>query len=82
MSDPKKIKIARTAPDALRVLWREKTFLKAKTVKDIKEELAKRGYNFEDGSLMMALKRAKFLTRHGTFGMYSYIQKYPFDKEV
>jgi hypothetical protein len=73
--------IATTAPDALRLLWQEKVFLKPKDVRTIEAELAKRGYNFADKNLMMALKDAKFLTRKGERGNYSYVQKHPFVKE-
>jgi repressor of nif and glnA expression len=72
------MKIARTAPDALKILWKEKGFLKPKDVKMIEGELEKRGYNFNDKNLMMALKSSKFLTRKGEKGNYLYVQKYPY----
>jgi hypothetical protein len=72
------MKIAKTAPDALKILWKDKVFLKPKDVNTIEAELEKRGYNFTDKNLMMALKSAKFLTRKGQVGSYSYVQKYPF----
>ncbi len=75
------IGIARTAPDALAILWREKIFLKPKSVKDIEAELEKRGYNFNDKNLMMALKGAKFLTRKGKKGEFTYVQKHPYIEE-
>ena len=73
--------IATTAPNALRILWREKGFLKPQDVRSIEAELAQRGYNFTDKNLMMALKDAKFLTRKGAKGNYSYVQKHPFVEE-
>ncbi len=75
------MKIAKSAPDALKILWREKVFLKPKNVKTIESELEKRGYNFTDKNLMMALKSAKFLTRKGEPGNYSYVQKHPYTEE-
>ena len=72
------MKIAKTAPDALKILWKEKVFLKIKDVKTIEAELEKRGYNFTDKNLMMALKSSKFLTRKGQAGNYSYAQKHPY----
>ena len=72
------MKIAKSAPDALKILWREKVLLKPKDFKAIETELEKRGYNFTDKNLMMALKSAKFLTRKGQAGNYSYVQKHPF----
>lgn len=75
------MKVARTAPDALKILWKEKVFLKPKNVSTIETELEKRGYNFTDKNLMMALKAVKFLTRRGKPGSYSYVQRYPFVAE-
>ena len=72
------MKIAMTAPAALRILWKEKVFFEAKSVNVIKRELEKHGYNFTDKNLMMALKNAKFLTRRGEKGDYSYVQKHPY----
>ncbi len=72
------LKIAKTAPDALKVLWKEKVLLKPKNVEEVEKELEKRGYNFTDKNLMMALKNAKFLTRKGSNKNYVYIQKHPF----
>ena len=74
--------IATTAPQALRILWKEGVFLNPKDVRAVEAELAKRGYNFSDKNLMMALKDAKFLTRKGTKGNYSYVQKHPFLEEA
>jgi hypothetical protein len=76
------MKIPTTAPEALRLLWKDKILLKAKDVKAIEVELSKRGYNFTDKNLMMALKNAKFLTRKGEKGNYSYVQRYPYIEEV
>lgn len=72
------MQIAKTAPDALKILWKEKVLQKPKDVNAIEAELEKRGYNFTDKNLMMALKSAKFLTRKGQAGNFSYAQKYPF----
>ena len=72
------MKVAKTAPDALKLLWKDKNFLKPKDVNVIEGELEKRGYNFTDKALMMALKNAKFLTRKGNKGNYVYAQKHPF----
>ena len=73
--------IARTAPDSLRLLWKEKSFLKPLELREIEAELEKRGYNFSDKNLMMALKGAKFLTRKGAKGHYRYVQKHPYVEE-
>lgn len=72
------MKTAKTAPDALKILWNEKVFLKPKDVKNIEVELEKRGYNFTDKNLMMALKGASFLTRRGKKGEFTYVQKHPY----
>lgn len=75
----RKSKIAKTATQALTILW-EEGFLRAwKKSGAIEMHLARRGNNFSGPELGMALKRAKHLTRRGKHGSYEYIQKYPFD---
>lgn len=73
--------IVTTAPGALRMLWKENKFLTPKDTKAIEIELEKRGYNFTDKNLMMALKATRFLTRKGRKGEYVYVQKHPYVKE-
>ncbi len=73
--------VAKTAPDALRILWKDSVFQKPLRLKDIEIELGKRGYNFKDKNLMMALKTSRFLTRKGSAGDYSYVQKHPYIEE-
>lgn len=69
--------MAKTAPDALKILWRDKFFLKAKNQKEIEDELHKRGYNFGDAT-RKALESANFLLRQGKRGERKFIQKYNF----
>lgn len=71
------MKIAKTAPDALKILWRDKFFLKAKSQKDVEDELHKKGYNFGDAA-RKALGRANFLQRQGKHGEKKFLQKYNF----
>jgi len=73
--------IVKTAPGALKLLWKEKAFIKPMDVKTIAGELEKRGYNFSDKGLMMALRSAFFLTRKGNRGHYQYVQKHPYTRE-
>ena len=74
-------KIAKTATQALVILW-EEGFLRAwKKKSAIEAHLAQPGNNFSGPELGMALKRAKHLTRKGKQGNYEYIQKHPFDAE-
>ena len=77
----KKSKIAKTATQALAILWEEGFFRAWKKMGGIEEHLAKRGNNFSAPELGMALRRAKHLTRRGKHGGYEYIQKHPFDAE-
>lgn len=77
----KQNKIAKTAPDALKILWQEAYFRTSRNQAVIVSHLAKRGNNFSGPELGMALKRAKHLTRRGKRGHYEYIQKYPFIAE-
>jgi hypothetical protein len=77
----RKPKIAKTATQALTILW-EEGFLSAwKKSGAIEAHLAKRGNHFSAPELGMALKRAKQLTRRGKHRSYEYIQKHPFDAE-
>jgi hypothetical protein len=71
-------RVAKTATEALKVLWEVGLFRNWKKKAPIVEALAKRGNNFSDAELGMALKRARHLTRRGKRGNYEYIQKYPF----
>jgi hypothetical protein len=81
MANRKSKKIAKTATQALTILW-EEGFLRAWTkIGAIEAHLAKRGNHFSGPELGMALMRAKHLTRKGKHGGYEYIQKYPFDAE-
>jgi hypothetical protein len=73
--------VAKTATEALRILWEEGFFRTWKKKGAIEEILVKRGNHFSDPELGMALKRAKHLTRRGKRGSYEYIQKYPFTGE-
>lgn len=77
----KKAPIAKTATEALKVLWEEAFFRTARKWADIEKQLAKRGNNFSVPELGMALKRARHLTRRGKRGSYEYVQKYPFISE-
>jgi hypothetical protein len=70
--------MARTATEALKVLWKHGFFQTWKRKAAIVESLDKKGYHFSDAELGMALMRATHLTRGGKRGSYEYIQKYPF----
>ena len=75
------MKVAKTAPGALRILWKDKIFLQKCDMSNITKQLEQRGYNFTAATLGMALKDAKFLTRKGSSGKFTYIQKYPYIDE-
>lgn len=77
----KRTRIAKSAPEALAILWQEAFFRTKRNQAAIVSYLAKRGNNFSGPELGMALKRAKHLTRRGKRGNYEYIQKYPFAAE-
>jgi hypothetical protein len=74
----RKAQAARTATEALKILWEEGFFRSWKKKASVEQSLAKRGNHFSDAELGMALKRGKHLTRRGKRGGYEYIQKYPF----
>jgi hypothetical protein len=71
-------RVARTATEALKILWEAGFFRSWRGTPPIVETLVKRGNNFSAPELGMALMRAKHLTRRGKRGAYEYIQKYPF----
>ena len=73
--------IARTATNALSILWEEGYFQDWRKRSDIENKIAKRGNNFSGPELGMALKGSWKLTRRGKRGAYEYIQKYPFAAE-
>jgi len=68
---------ARTATEALKILWEEEFFTSWKKKGQIDATLEKKGNHFGVPELGMALKRARHLTRRGKTGNYEYIQKYP-----
>jgi hypothetical protein len=74
----KKARVAKTATEALKILWEEGFFRGWKKNRAVVENLGKKGNHFSDAELGMALMRAKHLTRRGKRGNYEYIQKYPF----
>jgi hypothetical protein len=74
----KKVRVAKTATEALKILWEESFFRGWKKKSAVDENLGKKGNHFSDAELGMALMRAKHLTRRGKRGNYEYIQKYPF----
>jgi len=77
----RKARIAKTATEALKILWEEGFSRAWKKGAAIVSALARRGNNFSAPELGMALKRARHLTRRGKRGNYEYIQKYPFVAE-
>ncbi len=75
------MEIAKTASDALKILWKTGFFLEPKTLSEIKKKLHKNGYNFLLDLLNKALNNANFLTKNGKRGSYTYTQKYPYLEE-
>ncbi len=78
MLGDERMSVGTTTVDALKILWKSKVFFRPRNLAEIKSELQKRGYNFTGEALSMALMRAKFLTRNGEKGDYTFVQKYPF----
>jgi hypothetical protein len=74
-------RIAKTATEALRILWEGNFFAAWKQKDQVVEALARAGNHFSDPELGMALLRANHLTRKGKRGHYLYIQKFPFVNE-
>src|SRR5437899_11715574 len=66
-------------PAVLTLLWQRGSFKRALSIAEIKKALDSTGYSFTDENILMALSRAKFLTRHGKRGSFTWKQKYPFN---
>jgi hypothetical protein len=73
--------VAKTATEALKVLWEDGFFRGWKDKAAIDAALSKKGNHFSVPELGMALKRAKHLTRDGKRHSYKYIQKFPYVEE-
>jgi hypothetical protein len=73
--------VAKTATEALKILWQGTFFRTRKKKAEVESALAKRGNHFSNAELGMALMRAPHLTRRGKRGNYEYIQKYPHSPE-
>jgi repressor of nif and glnA expression len=74
----KSTEIATKPSEAIRLLWKDKVFLKPLSLAEVMQELEKRGYNFTLQAIDMRLKGSKYLTRKGPKGDYKYVQKYPY----
>lgn len=77
---PRDNEVATTAPCALRILWKERFFLKGKSQKEVEERLHVKGYNF-GGATRKALERANFLFPSGKHGDKKFVQKHPYLEE-
>lgn len=72
---------AKTAVEAVSILWEEDFFESPRKLKEISDNLGKRGNNFSTIELSMALKRARYLIRNGRRGAFKYIQKIKAEKK-
>ncbi|MGA2916863.1 MAG: hypothetical protein ABSE89_12635 [Sedimentisphaerales bacterium] len=58
-------------------LYLKKFFQNSRVLSDVEKELNKSGCHYKKNSILMALKRAEYLTKTGKRGDYKFIQKYP-----
>jgi len=58
-------------------LYRRGHFATERTLKDVRGQLQKDGYNFGAPSVLMALRSKDYLQRRGSKGSYRFVQKYP-----
>lgn len=70
-------KTADSAPAAVQILWEEGYFKNRVNRSKVEEYLSRRGNNFPEHNLRMALARAKFLTPCKNGDVIEYIQKRP-----
>ncbi len=75
------MKVAKTSPDALKLLWIEGYFKVAHNQDEVVLELSKKGYNFDYDAMRMALSRVDFLTKKIEDGKRKFIQKYPYHED-
>ncbi|TRZ64628.1 MAG: hypothetical protein D4Q79_01180 [Spirochaetia bacterium] len=76
-------KTADSAPMALQILWEEGYFKNWIDRSKVEAHLSKRGNNFPEHNLRMALARANFLTPRKNGNIIEYIQKKPpISKEI
>lgn len=78
--DLKKVKKGKIKPSKVieeELYRKEKYFQNHKCLLDVEKELNKKGYHFKKGSILMALKGAKYLLKTGGKGSYKFVQKYP-----
>ena|ERR1017187_3682735 len=75
--EPKSGKVK--CPEAVRGLWQRGKFKSSSAFAMIKDELSQSGFNFPDNTLMMALSSARYLTRRGSKGSYTWSQRHPYN---
>ena len=62
---------------ALKKLYYEHFFKTEKNIAEVMKKLSDEGINFSIQLISMALYRAKYLTKKGSVGSYTYVQKQP-----
>lgn len=71
---------ATTCRELIETMWKEGWFSEPKSLSDVWEEMARRGYNYEKSAVAHALAdlvREGVLTRRGRPRSYVYVQKTP-----
>jgi hypothetical protein len=68
-----------TCSSAVERLWKKEKFKQALSFQQVKAAFEEVGCDFPTNTIIMALQRAAFLTRHGGRGSYTWRQKYPFN---
>ena len=69
--------VAKTCPEALKLLWEEGVFKTPQPLAVVIKELSTRRYNFTKQAVSMALPSIDFLTKQGNPGNYTFVEKYP-----
>jgi len=63
--------------DVVKELYFQNHFENERTLNEVEKKFKSKKYNFGLAGISLALDRAKFLSRKGKRGSYSYIQKVP-----
>ena len=76
MSHKKSKTAGKNTPQLLEEIWNIGFFKSAKSFDQVQKELERLGCNPQRSALQMALSRSSFLTKRGTKGTYTYIQRH------
>ncbi len=63
--------------ELIKMLYHERFFETERSLKDVREKLQSKGFNFSNPLISLSLKNSGFLYKKGRKGIYQFIQKLP-----